>query len=951
MHSNCPANQELSRLLTGDLSEAKRRALEDHVESCPDCRRRLEAIAALQKEPVRSYRSPQALVHDLKRFAREAPVLGPLTDACERIWMWFRRKPGLAGALLGLTFVLVIGIAAATLKWRGAARERRIADRESRRAQTVSTHLEIEKSLRAGDPAWGLATLARLLRQQPTNAIVVERLMNALSYRAFCLPVAALPPSRIACVNFSRDGHWFVTAGLDGQARLWDGLTGQPAGPPLLHEDAVLWAQFSPDGTRLVTTSKDRCARIWEVPTGRLLLPPFKHDASIGYAAFSPDGSRLVTATETGKTRIWNVASGENVGPLLEQPCPLVFADFSPDARHLLTAERHQPGGKPHSPAALWDAETGTMVQPLPHHFQAEGRNPFPCFSPSGDRILIRDNLNALVIPTAAAPSIQLAHDKAVVALAYAPDGRRVATGCHDGSARIWNLTQSNAHVATTLLAHKQSVLALDFSRDGTKLLTASADRTARLWNADNGRALCEALRHETAVRNVALETNNHRLITVTETGAGWLWDVRCDETRATSFAGLRGVKHARFTADGRFVAALSRLGIFVLDGRTGWPVREPILARPVQPGTQPATETQSAQILQFDLSADGRYLAAALEDGSVRVWEIFGTNSAPVFSTQEGSPDGRPLTCLKFSPDGRRLVTGSEDGRTMVWQLDSGRLLFELERHKDRVNQVEFSHDGKQLVTASADQSARLWDAATGKPLLPHFAHEKEVHCAMFDPAGELVATASRDKTVRLWSTRTGDLRHAFVHPDALAEKYPLHFSPDGSRLTTAAGNSLQVWDVRTGETVMGPIRQNGQIMSVRFSPNGRRLVTAASDGIACMFDAATGFELSEPLGHDAQVAYAEFSPDGTRIVTSSWDDQVRIWPVIRAPLPAPPWLADLAEAVAGVRLDEHNGSQAVPIRQLLELRQKLQTSSAPGYYSGWARWFFADSQERSSL
>jgi hypothetical protein len=152
------------------------------------------------------------------------------------------------------------------------------------------TRLELERAealLQAGESSWGLAYLARLLRQQPTNRVAAERLMKR-SDDAFLLPAdraaaawpfaefvdrrekaspvkqVSLPRSRLrGVIDFSPDGRLLVTASKDGTARLWDAFNGEPVCKPMRHETEVLSAQFSKDGLKVVTASVDRSAKIW----------------------------------------------------------------------------------------------------------------------------------------------------------------------------------------------------------------------------------------------------------------------------------------------------------------------------------------------------------------------------------------------------------------------------------------------------------------------------------------------------------------------------------------------------------------------------------------------------------------------------------------------------------------------------------------------------------------
>jgi WD40 repeat protein len=228
---------------------------------------------------------------------------------------------------------------------------------------------------------------------------------------------------------------------------------------------------------------------------------------------------------------------------------------------------------------------------------------------------------------------------------------------------------------------------------------------------------------------------------------------------------------------------------------------------------------------------------------------------------------------------------------------------------------------------------------------------HDAEVFLFAFDRAAQRLATASMDKTVRIWSVRTGQrLTPPLIHADLLHERDSLAFSPDGSRLATAAGNSAQVWDVATGRAITVPLRHGGLVKVVQFSPDGRKLLSASEDGTVRLWDPETGHPVSETMRHGAQVTRAEFSPDGSRVATFSSDKSVRIWEVTQAPLPVPDWLAPLAEAVAGLRINEQEVSEVLSVDVLYRLRQTLTANTALDHYARWARWFFADSATRTT-
>jgi hypothetical protein len=140
--------------------------------------------------------------------------------------------------------------------------------------------------------------------------------------------------------------------------------------------------------------------------------------------------------------------------------------------------------------------------------------------------------------------------------------------------------------------------------------------------------------------------------------------------------------------------------------------------------------------------------------------------------------------------------------------------------------------------------------------------------------------------------------------------------------------------------------------VWAASFSPDGSRIVTASSDTTARVWDARTGEPLAKPFQHQGRVSAASFSPDGSRIVTASFDKTARVWD---APAYTPgevTQLADLAEAVAGVRVSELGAVVPLPdqIGRLGGLR--AASANAPeGHNSvaSFARWLFSDPWKRA--
>src|SRR5207248_812541 len=84
---------------------------------------------------------------------------------------------------------------------------------------------------------------------------------------------------------------------------------------------------------------------------------------------------------------------------------------------------------------------------------------------------------------------------------------------------------------------------------------------------------------------------------------------------------------------------------------------------------------------------------------------------------TLKGHTDS--VLTVAYSADGKRLASASKDQTVKVWNATNGQETLTLKGHTDTISCVAFSADGKRLVSASSDRTVKVWDATSGQVLL----------------------------------------------------------------------------------------------------------------------------------------------------------------------------------------------------------------------------------------
>ena len=287
--------------------------------------------------------------------------------------------------------------------------------------------------------------------------------------------------------------------------------------------------------------------------------------------------------------------------------------------------------------------------------------------------------------------------------------------------------------------------------------------------------------------------------------------------------------------------------------------------------------------------SPDGRTLAVATTD--IRLWDV-----------RDRRPLGAPLTGLMgsvygvaFSPDGRTLAGTSDGNETRLWDTATHRELGAPLKTSTRrmvsflISSVSFSPDGKTVATSNADDTVRVWDTATHRQVgapIPGFGKPKgAAPRARFSPDGRTLVTGNDDGSVRLWDARTHrQIGRPLTRTDITAPSFD--FSPDGRTLAVPRGTAVELWDTTTRQRIGTPLTGHTNLVeALAFSPDGRTLATGGDDDAVRLWDVGVYRRIGTPLDTDAKgTVTVGFGPGDRSVVVAEKAGTVRSWNVSAA-------------------------------------------------------------------
>ena len=476
------------------------------------------------------------------------------------------------------------------------------------------------------------------------------------------------------------------------------------------------------------------------------------------------------------------------------------------------------------------------------------------------------------------APPQQGLEKEAIGALAFNPDGTRLASMHVSGVIRVWNLQTRKMLFAIN--PHRIHLYgeSLAYSADGKSLIIAVEKRMKEatetaigFYDADTGKSL-RTIPTQWNLLSALVPTNDGRLIAAGTVGADDDDDpsgsVQIFDANSGNVQKTYPVVASSISPDGRWMASYDNAGTYhaVLwslgDGKRAHDLIPKnggrLIFRPdgdevaMLHGDSNAIDfvsTASGQVTKSlpgggyglataTYSADGKLLAAgSYEWGTIKVWDL------GLMRPQATLYGQSPVQTVTFSPDGKLLATTS--GELLIWDVATMR---EIRTLTDApVSRAVFSADGKWLASNPGGQfpgyAMKIWNTNTWQEEAS--VTQEKGFPAFWLAFSEAKTAPQKIGNVRSWQFVSGEESH-IVWGSSLA----MAISPDGKWLAQPAvpTGAVEIWDATSGEKLRIIPAHKLAVTKLSFSRDGRWLITVGQDSNPMMVQGQPGVMLAYP-------------------------------------------------------------------------------------------------------
>lgn len=614
----------------------------------------------------------------------------------------------------------------------------------------------------------------------------------------------------LSVVAFTPDGETVLAGNNRGELIVWDRLLGVQLDRRALQDGEITDVSVARDGRHWVTaarqpagqTSERRTLHIFRVEDGVELDNTLPTGDYIS-ARFLGDGKHILTVAAAGFQASIRIVTVEGAtGPGWS------VSDFSSwdKGRLAISRDGRKAAIMIRRTAVILDLTTGAArttpeeIDPIDTvDFAPDGAS-LTGVTATGAVVRWKTETGALISRNK--PAADAGRTYPVAIYGFRPDGKAFLARCADGRLRL--VDPAVGKPVQTFGEEVTAINSIAWIGRGPNLITGGG--TADIWNAETGARLRRLATGNDGVM-VALPDKAGTRVSVGYRGLGFKSFLLDGDKALTGYVGTLEpltpqeerdpiskalAQSTRRLLSQNFNFAGSDNGLLAAGARSDGIVDIVDMAKGTLLRKVKRTDVQTA--LAF--APDGRRLAmGSLETSKIDLLDV-------ASGAVEGSFEGHSwaIRGLAFSADGKMLASASGDRTVRTWDVASRKPLQVMKGHNGVVRAVAFSADGARLVSGDSYGNVMLWSVADGKALATGRGHEGQVQAVAVAPDGRNFASVSVDGTVRLWSAANGELLATLI---STRDGGWLAMTPEG--FFTGSGGSGRILSIVQGDKVVG--------------------------------------------------------------------------------------------------------------------------------------------------
>lgn len=441
-------------------------------------------------------------------------------------------------------------------------------------------------------------------------------------------------------------------------------------------------------------------------------------------------------------------------------------------------------------------------------------------------------------------------------------DGEWIATVDQQGTLRIWNI--ANGEPINQLTGQAKTISSLDFSPDKSKLVFSDSEKTIHLWNLKQNEHYTFEKRHTLAINKVLFLGDNDTVISGSDDFQIMFWDVPSGKLKG-QLAAAKKINDMALSSDNQYLAvALNNATLQV------WDVAKKQVLNTI------ADQKVLAPFTFITFLPSDNNLLTASTDGYVRIWNIFGSEYIweSTSADQKGSLTAlNPIKTVAVAPSGSKFVVGYESGVIDVWDLTTKKKDLSKDLGSQSINRMVISPNDQVLAFQKGTSFVELMSVQD--------ARQNTVLTGTI-PRGNPISPDNQTITLQVGDLQLYSLSTIAPQPIFTLYDFPanglINYSPDSKLVSAFSGGLLNYWSTGSGQQLAPSLKKiQGRCITI-YRQDDSFILAATENGIIY---ADANLPQFCKITRGPRTTSEEFLADGSIIALSQENQLIDIWDV----------------------------------------------------------------------